>query len=450
MRPLAISRLRLNSVALVTQPSDVPQSLPVARHAPARSRRRIWLLRGLALLFAWGLAELISFLALCFIGGGMSGSWRELEKTAASHVDVDDPAPAEDSVHPYFGFVRRPKDPPEPHALPVNEFGFVDSRSPIQHRQKGQVIVGILGGSLAEEFCDKALPEFEAQLKLLPRFADKRIVFVRLAISGFKQPQQLFVVNYLLALGAEFDLIVNIDGFNEVALPVVENKPNGVFPSFPRDWGVRVLESRDTSILRRMGEVVYLQETDRDWSRRFTAIPWCVSPTARLVWLTRHQWLSRAIVAGYRSTIELREQHRSFTAQGPPSTYPDLASLLQHCAGVWKRSSLELAKVCDGMGIEYHHFLQPNQYLPGSKPMGELERSLVVEPTYPAKAAIEQGYPLLIQAGRELSSAGVRFHDLTQLFAHETQGTYRDNCCHMSPKGNELLSVAIAKAIGNR
>jgi hypothetical protein len=399
---------------------------------------------------AWGLAELVSFVALVFLVGGMPGSWRELEKTAASHLDVDDPLAAEDSVHPYFGFVRRPKDPPDPAALPVNGFGFVDTQSPLQHREKGKVIVGILGGSLAEEFCDNGLPEFEAQLQKLPRFADKRIVFVRLAISGYKQPQQLFVVNYLLALGAQFDLLLNIDGFNELALPVVENAPAGVFPSFPRDWGVRVLERRDTALLRRMGEVVYLQEADRNWAQRFTSIPWCYSPTARLVWSVRHEWLSRAIIAGYRDTIELREKHRSFTAQGPAESFADLPALLRHCVGIWQRSSLELAKVCDGMGIEYYDFLQPNQYLPGSKPMSEFERSVTVDSKYPARAVVETGYPMLIAAGRALAAEGVRFHDLTGIFAQITQPTYRDNCCHLNPTGNELLAVAMAKAIGGK
>ncbi len=434
----------------MTQLLNDSSASSAAPAVPRRSRRRVWLLRGLALLLAWGLAELASFVALAFLSGGMSGSWRELEKTAASHLDVDDPLAAEDSVHPYFGFVRRPKDPPDPAALPVNGFGFVDTQSPIQHREKGKVIVGILGGSLAEEFCENGLPEFEAQLKKFPRFADKRIVFVRLAISGYKQPQQLFVVNYLLALGGQFDLLLNIDGFNEIALPVVENAPAGVFPSFPRDWGVRVLERRDTALLRRMGEVVYLQEADRNWARRFAAFPWSYSPTARLVWSVRHEWLSRSIIAGYRDTIELREKHRSFTAQGPAESFADLPALLRHCVGIWQRSSLELAKVCDGMGIEYYDFLQPNQYLPGSKPMGELERSLTVDSSYPARAVVETGYPMLIAAGRELAAQGVRFHDLTGIFGQVTQPTYRDNCCHLNPTGNELLAVAIAKAIGNR
>jgi hypothetical protein len=415
-----------------------------------RSRGRTWLLRGLALLVAWGIAEFVSFVALSFFGGGMAGSWRELDKTAASQTDVDDPLAAEDSVHPYFGFVRRPKEEPERGTLPINDFGFVDSKSPIQHREKGKVIVGILGGSLAEEFCEAGLPEFEAQLRKFPRFAEKQFVFVRLAISGYKQPQQLFVVSYLLALGAQFDLVVNIDGFNELALPVVENKPAGVFPSFPRDWGVRVLERRDTALLRRMGEVVYLQDTDRAWSRRFEALPWCYSPTARLIWAVRHEWLSRSILAGYHDTIELREKHRSFTAQGPSESFADLSALLEHCVGVWKRSSFELAKICEGLGIEYYDFLQPNQYVAGSKPMSDLERSAIIESNYPAREAIETGYPMLIAAGRDLAAQGVRFHDLTQIFAHETRPTYRDNCCHLSPTGNEILAVEMAKAIGGR
>jgi hypothetical protein len=434
----------------VPQLLDDPSSSSAVRTTVPRSRRRTWLLRGLALVIAWGIAELVSLVAIGILSGGMSGSWRELEKTASLHVDLDDPLPAEDSVHPYFGFVRRPKDPPEPGTLPINGFGFIDSNPPIQHRGKGKVIVGILGGSLAEEFCRFGLTEFEAQLHQLPRFAGKQFVFVRLAIPGYKQPQQLFVVNYLLALGGEFDLIVNIDGFNEISLPVVENKPAGVFPSFPRDWGVRVLERRDTALLRRMGEVVYLQEADRAWAQRFAAAPWCYSPTARLLWSVRHEWLSRSIVAGYRETIELREKHRSFTAQGPSESFADLPALLQHCVGVWKRSSFELAKVCDGLGIEYHHFLQPNQYVAGSKPMGEIERNVVIESTYPAREAVETGYPMLIQAGGELATSGVRFHDLTQIFAHQTQPTYRDNCCHLNVTGNEMLAVEMAKSIGGR
>jgi hypothetical protein len=38
---------------------------------------------------------------------------------------------------------------------------------------------------------------------------------------------------YLLALGAQIDVVVNIDGFNEVALPPAENLLKKVFPVYP-------------------------------------------------------------------------------------------------------------------------------------------------------------------------------------------------------------------------
>ena len=35
-------------------------------------------------------------------------------------------------------------------------------------------------------------------------------------MPGYKQPQQLMAYNYLLSLGAEFDAVINIDGYNVI------------------------------------------------------------------------------------------------------------------------------------------------------------------------------------------------------------------------------------------
>ena len=164
----------------------------------------------------------------------------------------------------------------------------------------------------------------------------------------------------------------------------------------------------------------------------------------------RHEWLSRSILAGYNDTIKLREKHRSFTAQGPPATFADLPAFLRHCVGIWQRSSLELAKVCDGMGIEYYDFLQPNQYLPGSKPMGELERSPDGRAEIPGQGCrrnrLPDAYHRGPRAGRPRRPLPRPDGNLPQI----TQPTYRDNCCHLNPTGNELLAVEMAKAIGGR
>ena len=52
-----------------------------------------------------------------------------------------------------------------------------------------------------------------------------------MAHGGWKQPQQLLALSWILALGGELDVLINVDGFNEVALDGVENAERGVFPA---------------------------------------------------------------------------------------------------------------------------------------------------------------------------------------------------------------------------
>ncbi len=117
-------------------------------------------------------------------------------------------------VHPYVGYVTRPGGNDE-----VSAHGYLDSREPILKRQPYQVILAVVGGSLAMEFVqgpgDETLIE---QLGQLPAFHDKQFVCLNLAMGGYKQPQQWMTISYLMALGAEFDIVINIDGFNDVAL----------------------------------------------------------------------------------------------------------------------------------------------------------------------------------------------------------------------------------------
>ncbi len=51
--------------------------------------------------------------------------------------------------------------------------------------------------------------------------------------------------SYLLSLGAEFDLIINIDGFNETVLSVLDNSNHQTSISDPRAWHARALSMID-------------------------------------------------------------------------------------------------------------------------------------------------------------------------------------------------------------
>jgi hypothetical protein len=108
-----------------------------------------------------------------------------------------------------------------------------------------------------------------------------------------------------------------------------------------------------------------------------------------------------------------------------------------------------MARLCESLDIHYYHFLQPNQYVPGSKPMGDAERQLAYREDSPIRETIERGYPALREAGRTLVEQGVSFVDLSGVFRDVSQPVYADDCCHLDTHGNELLGTAIGRALRN-
>ncbi|MFM9965883.1 MAG: hypothetical protein ACKV2Q_32275 [Planctomycetaceae bacterium] len=356
---------------------------------------------------------------------------------------------AEDIVHPYLGFVRRPRSASEAR-LPfgVSEFGFPDNESPLAARQPDELIIAVLGGSVAEEFARHGWERLQHQLQESEAYRAKRLRIVRLGLSGYKQPQQLLLVNYLLALGAEFDVVVNLDGFNEVALPDVENVPNHVYSAFPRGWQVRVMDTNDKQVLRKVGHITAIQEADQIRAQFFSRAPWCWSPTANVLWLVLYRHSREQEQQAYAALQAAGERQEVRVALGPTQSFGSQDSLFRHCAALWKNSSRLLHATCRQRSIRYLHFLQPNQYLPGSKPrMNHEESGRSVQANYPGRMAVELGYPLLQQAGEELIAEGIEFHDLTQLFLETAEPTYRDACCHLNGTGNEMLAKRIAEAL---
>jgi hypothetical protein len=136
-----------------------------------------------------------------------------------------------------------------------------------------------------------------------------------------------------------------------------------------------------------------------------------------------------------------------FAATGPAQLDPDEDGRRTHVVDLWANSSLQMQRICQGNGIAYLHFLQPNQYLPGSKPMTEPERQKFVSETQEYGKAIKAIYPLLINRSPILQQKGVDFHDLTMLFSEVHEPIYADPFCHFNQLGNHMLAKSIADAI---
>jgi hypothetical protein len=126
----------------------------------------------------------------------------------------------------------------------------------------------------------------------------------------------------------------------------------------------------------------------------------------------------------------------AYSIENEEKTYRDLVE-------VWKRGSVQMKYLCDANGAKYFHFLQPNQYVEGSKPMSAAEQRQALNEKSPYKPAVVRGYPMLAEAGRELQRGGVNFTDLTMIYSTHDGLLYSDDCCHTNTEGSDIVARRI-------
>ncbi len=357
-----------------------------------------------------------------------------------------------EAIHPYLGFVLDAKFHRQLRLQAGGQdgldFGFGLTEPGLFHDpDPGRPVIAVTGGSVAFSFARALASDLREEfLAELPGF--ERAVILNLALPGYKQPQQVITLSYLLALGVHFDVVINLDGFNEVTLGLAENLRKGVNPFYPRSWFFRV-QDYDPSTRLALGELAYRLDLRRRRAELFARAPWRYSPTAGLLWTVLDRRAQRAV-----SKLELEMQSSSeqtaaaYTVTGPPWRLEDLDATYRELVSFWQRTSEQMHHLAAARGIRYYHFLQPNQYLAGSKPMSPEERRVAIQTEgyhYGEHAAA--AYPMLVEHGRQLAELGVPFHDLTMLFAAVEEPVYIDRCCHFNALGEKLIAGAVAAVI---
>ena len=352
-------------------------------------------------------------------------------------------------VHPFLGYVYSPEydllGERNLSNLTVADDGFFVLRDPSPPPSERPLRVGVFGGSVAMVF------SFQGQRGLVPALApiagSRGVVIESYALGGYKQPQQLMTLAWLLARGEAPDVVINLDGFNEVTLPRAENLAGGVSPFYPRAWEYRIQGAADPRFQRLLGEAAWLERRRAELAVRFSRPVLRRSVTWNYLW----RWLDRR-AAGALGMAQGRlvadgTGSGRYVAHGPAYVAGDDEQVIADLAALWERSSLAMRDLAEGAGLRYYHFLQPNQYLPGSKPLTPQERRLAYDSDHIYRRPVEQGYPALRAAGARLAARGVAFRDLTDLFAGERRTIYLDVCCHLNPLGNDLVAAAVAEVI---
>ena len=402
------------------------------------------------LLLAWIAIETVSFLGIqVIVRNGMRGI-RELQRSSGQLTTNQ--TSSTETFHPYLGWVKNPDFVPQVDCcgleLKTNRYGLYDSSDGVHRRSPDRLIVAIAGGSVAWQMSCAGADALRRKLHEVPAYRDREILFVRVAQSGYKQPQALYALQYYLLLGGEFDIVIALDGYNEIALPVAENLPSNVALDYPQGWHVRtmdIVDPRDADFSLRVFEIRGIRQRTALAAVRS---PLRFLPSYQLLWYAREERL-RAEMIEIEAELLGRSKTRgkAFINSGPHPTVKNQDEAIRESVRLWKQATLLMHQICEANQILFVHAIQPNQYDSGSKPLSEYEKTYCYGDDFEYGQVVKQGYPLLRTEGAALRARGVRHFDLTPLFAHTTETLYVDPFCHVNTRGSEMLAEALGAAV---
>jgi hypothetical protein len=353
-------------------------------------------------------------------------------------------------ISPFFGYTMRqgwywtpPREwlrenfgdeiPPDYLYWRANNYGFVSDRDyPTADVSNNDFVVGVFGSSVAQNLAFRARDAIVRALRQNPALADRNIVVLNFTQGGFKQPQQLLVLNYFVALGQRFDLIINMDGVTGAYIGWENVTKHGIDPLMPtaryvfglQNFLVNIAAAHDAEIARER-----IARIDRLMQRARSAMAYYALMAVRSgIEQRQAQIFSDEGRAEPRRTymIQLNEAHSS-----------DFASHVDRIADVWARSSLAMASIARQIGAAYIHILEPNQYL-GRKPLSPVERQRLAAATEPMTEIVPPMYAALFAASKRLAGH-VHFLDATGAFEGHDETLYIDHCCHFNRRGYDLL-----------
>lgn len=339
-----------------------------------------------------------------------------------------------------YRYIR--KTPAQDRAHAIATFGFSGNEGGVPFvSDPGRLRILVTGGSFAEGLSAKEFLE-RAFNRIAAGRVKKQVSIFGAAMEGYKQPQQALTLAFFLTIGAKFDLVINIDGFNEVVLPYRDNYVVKDYPFFPRSWHLRIGGKGSAAAVA--GEMSYLNERKERMLASLSRNAVYRSAAAGLVAEWRLNDVTKRI-ADLSTRID--GDSLTFEQSGPFVGGLNMEDVVAQGVDVWSRSSLLMKSMADGHHIEYFHVLQPNQYARDSKVFSEEEKAWLVKPEDPVGRIATVGYPLLIERGRALVKSVPTYIDATRLFTDERRTVYADNCCHLNRLGYELMADFVAREV---
>jgi len=344
------------------------------------------------------------------------------------------------SFHPYLGYSGTPGYYPwGTNSIPYNSLGLLNQNGHKYPSKKStdSFIIGVLGGSVAEIFANQTEGFIQEYVDRIPNF-DRNIKIINLAVAGYKQPQQLIQLETAILNGFEFDAVINLDGFNDLALAVSNQNfgANPIYPSYqhfsemaslsspPNAYKIKKLNSYYDNLTKEISILDFIQNS--------------ILSSSSLINLIEDQ--TPFFIDNKSINLSELNEKNQLLFKGNSNVIGDIP----FCVKIWQDSSVMTSLICKLNNIKYYHFLQPNQYVRGSKRLSSQEKKIAFNPTHPWGLIIKEYYHLLQNSNEFFKKHEVNFHDLTSAFIDYDDDIYVDDCCHFGLDGNEILSQKIS------
>ena len=313
----------------------------------------------------------ILFLAICFEAISYIGyyifqnefySYSKLAQQRSSIASND--SSAFDTLpivaHPYLGNIHNPDSGAKIGDIGVTSFGFFDNSFPLQKKSEDKLIIGVFGASVAWWYSALGYQQTFDELKTI--YPNKKLEIIRLGIGGNKQPQQLMILNYLLSKGAQFDIVVNLDGFNEIAIPPTHNLSKGINPIYPAYWSDLLSSASSTEERKILRKILVIEQKRKDSAKLFSFKPFKYSISSNLLWLIQDN-----VKVAKSENLKLEKQKVTagsskdskvpYVLRGPAFKVKPEKSYYEDLTNMWMRSSILMDQLCKSNDIKYFHFL---------------------------------------------------------------------------------------------
>ncbi|MCE9594182.1 MAG: hypothetical protein K8S98_08310 [Planctomycetes bacterium] len=279
--------------------------------------------------------------------------------------------------------------------------------------------VVVFGGAAAADFATNRVGPLTEALRADPRYAARPIRVWNQARAGFKQPQQANALAYLLDAGVEPDLVLVIDGVEDLTI-ALRNGRAGTHPVYPstESWGSRL--GRPLNDPARLQAVLAARQSEqrmRSWARTSLSLGLAHSACLGTFVVDELERRLAEVNAAQRHVDDVGTRELDDRAAVGPRHAGDDIAIVRTATRAWFEGALSMWAMCRERGIAYVHVLetaphdadvalaQGERSLAGG--LRELEKRGV--PIVDARAALEASKTAADEP-RDLGAAIVRAH----------------------------------------